>query len=121
MSVEEFYANRSLLVTGASGFLGKVLVEKLLRSVRGVKFIYVVIRPQNGQDAAERLKKILQMRLFDQIRSECPDLLHKVIPINGDLSQPNVGLTQLDMNTICEEVSVVINCAACIKFDEALR
>lgn len=54
-----FYENRSILITGGSGFLGKVIVEKLLRCVPKIKNLYLLIRPQNGVDAQTRMEKIL--------------------------------------------------------------
>ena len=37
MDVRSFYENRSVLITGATGFIGKALVEKILRSLPMVK------------------------------------------------------------------------------------
>lgn len=58
-AVCEFYANRSILITGATGFLGKVLVEKFLRSVPDVKSLFLLIRSHKGQDAAKRMENFL--------------------------------------------------------------
>lgn len=58
-----FYNQRSILITGATGFLGKILVEKLLRSVRGVRNIFLLIRPQNGLDANQRLEIFLRSQV----------------------------------------------------------
>ena len=44
-SIGEFYRGRSVLVTGASGFIGKQLVEKLLRSCPDIDKIYLLLRP----------------------------------------------------------------------------
>jgi len=120
-AVCEFYANRSILITGATGFLGKVLVEKFLRSVPDVKHLFLLIRSQKGQDAAKRLDGILVSKLFDRIRKECPQNLEKLVPVDGDLMEPQLGLSEEDARRLRNEVSVVIHCAATIKFDEALR
>jgi alcohol-forming fatty acyl-CoA reductase len=42
--VEKFFAGKNILVTGVTGFLGKVLVEKLLRSCESVGNVYVLVR-----------------------------------------------------------------------------
>jgi fatty acyl-CoA reductase len=67
--VSEFFADRCVLVTGASGFLGKVLVEKLLWSATDIGTLYLIIRPQNGLDSKQRLDKLLQSNV-----SSCFDL-----------------------------------------------
>lgn len=58
-SVKDFYRDRSIFVTGGTGFMGKVLVEKLLRSCPEIRNIYVLIRPKRSQDAQERLRELL--------------------------------------------------------------
>lgn len=44
-----------MLITGGTGFLGKVLVEKLLRIFR-VKKIYLLIRTKNNMNVEDRLE-----------------------------------------------------------------
>ncbi|VBB28978.1 unnamed protein product, partial [Acanthocheilonema viteae] len=119
--VADIYAGQSVLVTGASGFLGKVLIEKLLYSVDSLKSIYLLIRPKNGLGPKQRMDTIIQGPLFDRLRRFNPGIFSKLIPIGGDIMEEGLGLNQLDMQTICDEVSIVFHCAATVKFDEALR
>uniref|UniRef100_A0A914WK32 Fatty acyl-CoA reductase n=3 Tax=Plectus sambesii TaxID=2011161 RepID=A0A914WK32_9BILA len=119
--VSEFYADRCVLVTGATGFLGKVLVEKLLWSASDIGTIYLIVRPQNGLDSKQRLDKMLQSNLFDRVRSKYPDRFNKLVAIDGNLMEPELALNQPDMHRLCDDVSVVFHCAATVKFDEALR
>lgn len=48
VSIADFYGGKNILITGATGFMGKVLVEKLLRDCRDVKNIYVLVRMKRG-------------------------------------------------------------------------
>jgi len=43
-----------VFLTGATGFLGKVVIEKLLRTTE-VKRIYVLIRPKRGVEIKDRI------------------------------------------------------------------
>lgn len=57
-SIAEFYANTSIFITGGTGFMGKVLIEKLLRSCPKIKNIYLLMREKKGVTAADRLKTL---------------------------------------------------------------
>ena len=57
--VKEFFRDRSIFITGGTGFMGKVLVEKLLRSCPGIKNIYLLMRPKRGQGVQQRLQELL--------------------------------------------------------------
>jgi alcohol-forming fatty acyl-CoA reductase len=46
--IEKFFAAKSVLVTGVTGFLGKVVVEKLLRSCEWIGNVYVLVRAKRG-------------------------------------------------------------------------
>lgn len=59
LSIPEFYAGRSVLITGATGFMGKALVEKLLWSCPDVREIFIIVRPKKGRSVDERLYDML--------------------------------------------------------------
>jgi thioester reductase-like protein len=59
--VIEFFGGQNIFVTGASGFLGKVLLEKLLRSCPDVGKIFVLLRPKKGKEPSERVKNITSL------------------------------------------------------------
>nr|CAD7567382.1 unnamed protein product [Timema californicum] len=101
--------------------MGKVLVEKLLRSCPGIKNIYLLIRPKRGKDVSSRMSDLLQAPLFNNIRKDQPQALNKIIPIPGDIMQPELGISQFDQNILIREVSVVFHSAATVKFDEMLK
>lgn len=58
-SINAFFAETVILLTGATGFLGKALLEKLLRSCPRVATIYVLTRPKKNQSVEQRFKELL--------------------------------------------------------------
>lgn len=59
-SIKGFYAGQTVLVTGGSGFVGKVIIEKILRSCPDVRMVYTLLRSKKGVSVADRLQKIKQ-------------------------------------------------------------
>lgn len=119
--ITEFYANKSIFITGVTGFVGKVLLEKLLRACRNLRTIYVLLRSKDGQDHKQRLEELLTCQIFRQIKRECPTMLTKIVPISGDISLPNLGISDSDTNILIKHVSVVFHSAATVRFDEPLK
>jgi len=66
-TIPEYYAGKNIFVTGATGFIGKVLVEKLLRSCPSVGDIYCLTRPKKGQGAADRLRQMLDEPVSEEL------------------------------------------------------
>lgn len=62
--LEAFYNNSTVLISGGNGFLGKVLIEKLLRCFDIAK-IYLLMRAKNGEDVEGRMKKFLNETVSD--------------------------------------------------------
>ncbi|XP_076684060.1 fatty acyl-CoA reductase 1-like [Andrena cerasifolii] len=120
-SIAGFYAGRSILITGGSGFLGKVLVEKLLRSCPDVREIYLFMRSKKGLSIDERLRKEFQLPLFDTLRKERPSYISKLIPVLSDTGVDGLGISAIDRKTIISRVSVIFHVAANVRFDDDLK
>ena len=54
----QFYKDKSVFITGGTGFLGKTLIEKLLRSCYNLKKIYLLVRPKKGKTPSQRIEEI---------------------------------------------------------------
>jgi len=116
-----FYRDRSIFITGATGFMGKVLVEKLLRCCPGIKFIYLLMRPKRGRDVRTRLEELIKTKVFDALRKDSPEVLNKLVAIGGDMSLAQMGISPADVKMLSENVSIVFHSAATVKFDEVLK
>lgn len=106
--IQHFYCNANVLVTGGTGFLGRILIEKLLRSCPDIVNIYVLVRCNYGKDGKKRIEDLLRDVLFDTIKEKDPNVTTKVIAIEGDCTLPNLGLSQNDRNVLIENVSIVL-------------
>ena len=63
VSIPEYYEGKNVLLTGATGFMGKVLLEKLLRSCPKVKAVYVLVRHKAGQAPEARIEEITSCKV----------------------------------------------------------
>jgi len=59
--IRGFYQGKSVFITGGTGFIGKVIVEKLLRACPDIKNIYFLVRPKKGKTCQERMDKIFSL------------------------------------------------------------
>lgn len=55
--IPEFYAGKSIFITGGTGFLGKTLIEKLLRSCSELDTIYIIVRSKRNLSPEDRWKQ----------------------------------------------------------------
>lgn len=79
------------IILGATGFLGKVLIEKLLRTCSDIKAIYIHVRPKRGVSSDFRYKDFLKHDIFDNVRLKNPVLLEKIVCVAGDVTQSKLG------------------------------
>ncbi|XP_063722952.1 fatty acyl-CoA reductase 1-like isoform X1 [Symsagittifera roscoffensis] len=123
-NIPAFYKDASIFITGATGFLGKSILEKLLRSCPDVDRIFVLVRSKKGHNPNERVEALFNSKLFDRAQSERgeEECRRKVVAIAGDVMEPNLGISAEDEQLLVESnVTTVIHSAATIRFDEPLR
>ncbi|MEJ7613795.1 MAG: AMP-binding protein [Candidatus Fervidibacter sacchari] len=129
--VRDFYTGKTLMITGATGFLGKALVEKVLRALPEVRRIYLLVRGKRLADgswlsAHERMRQeFLRSAIFTALRRRYQDkfeefIAQKVVVLEGDLSFERLGLDETTFDAVASETDVIINSAAVVSFDERL-
>jgi NAD(P)-dependent dehydrogenase (short-subunit alcohol dehydrogenase family) len=83
-------------VTGATGFIGRYLVERLL--ARGIR-VYVLVRPQS-------------MQKFEALRKWWGTRGSRVVPIAGELAEPNLGVSAADIRKLTGKIDHFFHLAA---------
>ncbi|XP_063923664.1 fatty acyl-CoA reductase 1-like [Zophobas morio] len=118
--IAEVFRNRTVFITGGTGFLGKLLIEKLLRCC-DVKKIYLLVRAKKGKMPQERLSDIFSNMLFDLLKSQQPTSVKKCEIIPGDITQEGLGISLEDRQKLQEEVEFIFHSAASTRFDDTVK
>ena len=115
-----------IFITGATGFIGKVVVEKLLWSVPEVGKLLLLVRPGPHRSVRERLHdEVLDSPIMARLRALHGDdweawATSKVEAVPGDLEQDYFGLDPERYSELAADVDRVVAGAATVTFDERL-
>ena len=132
LTIPTFYEGKNIFLSGATGFLGKVCLEKILRSLPDVKTIFLLIRTSPGKSPSARLKdEILTSPIFERLHSQYggKDAFElyassKLVAIGGDMlaHKNKLGISDSDFNIIAGRggIDIVFHCAATIDFTERI-
>ncbi|MHB8245659.1 MAG: HAD-IB family phosphatase [Acidimicrobiales bacterium] len=122
--IAEALAGKRIAVTGATGFLGTALVERLLRCVPDCEVV-VLVRPGQRLSAAERTRReIIRNDCFDRLRAELgerfeSEIARRLTPIAGDVARDGLALDD-EGRAIFASCDIVIHSAATVSFDAPL-
>ena len=111
----------NIFVTGSTGFLGKVLIEKLLRSCGGIEKIYILLRSKRERGSEQRFEEYKKNTIFDNVREKYPGFLDKLVCVPGDINEPNIGINESDIKTLHDRIDIVFHVAATVRFNEPLQ
>jgi fatty acyl-CoA reductase len=106
---------RTVLLTGATGFLGKVALFEMLRRTDEIDLggVVLVIRARGSRSAAERFRKeIASSPCFASLPENWADVVRV---LDGDLAAPDFGTTPND-RALLAGVTHVIHSAAAVSF-----
>ncbi|XP_015164953.1 fatty acyl-CoA reductase 1-like isoform X4 [Solanum tuberosum] len=120
--MEPFLEGKTIFITGATGFLAKILVEKILRIQSNVRKLFLLVRASDTKSARKRFNdEVMQTELFSVLREKIgTNILNslieeKVFPVAGDNSFEDFGIENSEM---FKEIDIIINSAATTRFDE---
>jgi alcohol-forming fatty acyl-CoA reductase len=118
-------STREFLLTGVTGFLGKVVLEELMRRREelGVQRVHVVIRARKGIRPEERFRgEIASSPCFARLPR---DWARSVSVVEGSLEEPGLGLDSTSHDDLVARITHVLHTAASVSFDlpvaEAVR
>ncbi len=111
-----------ILLTGATGFLGKEILFQAAQDPR-IARLTAIVRSERITDrktgdvlrvidAPERGRLLLRRLALDE------DTREKFDFVQGDIEQPNFGLSNRDHDALARSVTHVIHCAASVSFDD---
>ncbi len=127
LSVRETLANRHLLLIGVTGFIGKVWLVDLLENIPNIGRITLLIRRNRTTSAQRRFEKIVEESpTFDELqkrhgRKLGAFLKEKVEVVEGDVSQPGLGLDDATRARLQKSLDLIVNSAGLTDFNPDLR
>jgi len=99
----------SILLTGATGFLGAFLLDELLQKTSAD--IYCLVRSTDTESGKNKLRQNLEMySLWNE------HLSSRIIPVVGDLSRPFFGLSQEQFLLLANNIDVIYHNGALVNF-----
>lgn len=101
---------KNILLTGATGYLGSHILDNLLKHTKCN--IYCLIRAKNNNDPQTRLLDILRFYFGPKYDKY---IFKRIFAVEGDITDKNLGLTDMYYEELGKNISCVINSAAIVK------
>ena len=126
-SVRASLRGKNILFIGATGFIGKVWLAGLLQDLPEIGRVYLLIRPQRSRTARERFQRIVEeSAVFEPLAEKhgttFADFLgQRVEAIDGDVTQPGLGLSDEIRRRLARDLDVIINSSGLTDFNPDLR
>lgn len=128
LSIQDSFSDKTLLVTGVSGFLGKVWLSMFLKQVHSFNHMYLIIRAKGKQTAQQRFDQMVHQSFAfqpwfdDETFPTIEKLLNeRVTVLEGDVSKQNFGLSLFQAQKIQEELDIMVNISGLVDFRASLE
>ena len=127
ISVRRAYAGKHVMLIGVTGFIGKVWLASTLLDLPEVGRIYLLIRRQKSSPGQRRFEKMVEESpvfdpLFERYGARFAEFLReKVEVIEGDVTQPGLGLEASFSRRLQEKLELIINSSGLTDFNPDLR
>jgi thioester reductase-like protein len=126
-SVRHAFAGKQIMLIGVTGFIGKVWLANMLLDLPEAKRIYLLIRRQKSNPGERRFEKMVEESpvfdpLFERYGDRLSDFLHeKIEVIEGDVTQPGLGLSLETTHSLQKNLDLIINSSGLTDFNPDLR
>ncbi|KAJ3641731.1 hypothetical protein Zmor_028212 [Zophobas morio] len=117
--IVEFFKNQTIFITGGNGLVGKLILEKLLRTCWDLKKIYLLMRPKKGKSPEQRFSDLFTNPCFESIKGK--NFKSKVVLICGDCNQPGLGINSEDVDILKKETTCIFHIAANVNFLQTIK
>ena len=119
----EILADRTILLTGATGFLGKVVLYLLLRYHPEIKRLYLLIRGDTKSSFNRFSREILDSPALGPLREHLGSSFdrhveERIAILPGDISNPDLVTAAA---TLRSPLDLVIHCAGLVNFEASLE
>ena len=127
LSVRGALSGKRVLLIGFTGFIGKVWLAKILEEIPDITKVYLLIRRQRSTTARRRFEKIVaESPLFENLHARHGDdfgafLSEKIDVIEGDVTQPGLGIEPATFDRMKSDLDLVINSSGLTDFNPDLR
>jgi long-chain acyl-CoA synthetase len=127
IDLSQAFRDREILLTGVTGFLGKVALAMLLDRYPEIQRVHVLVRPRAGGTAQDRFfGKVASTPPFRPLREKHGTefdqfLREKCAPLAGDVAEPSFGLSDAKVQELSGRLACVINCAGLVTFNPSLE
>lgn len=118
-NARDTFRQHGILLIGANGFLGKVILGLLLDRFPDFRRIYVLMRAKRRVSPAERFEQdVLGAPPLVPVleKLDRASVLGRIEVLAGDLGQPDCGIDDEALSSLNGKVSLVINCAGLVDF-----
>ncbi|MBD2256617.1 type I polyketide synthase [Pseudanabaena sp. FACHB-2040] len=99
----------TILLTGATGFLGAFLLKEMLQQTEAT--LYCLVRATDAEHGLKKIQANLDTYFFPQKYDSS-----RIVPIVGDLSQPRLGLSDAQFGELAQKVDVIYHNGAVLNF-----
>jgi thioester reductase-like protein len=127
LSVRAALAGKHVMLIGVTGFIGKVWLVNMLMDLPEIGRIYLLIRRQKSNPAQHRFEKLVEdSPVFDPLYKRygvglARFLRERVEVVEGDVSQPELGLAPESSEFLHKKLDLIINSSGLTDFNPDLR